>query len=173
MWFIFALLATFAWGSADLFYKKGAGEEVSYSHLNTSIMVGVVMGLHAIYMLLFGGVDYEAEIYVDEVSVGYHVGGSASFSVDITQYVKAGSVHDLVVRVKDDILGGDQPGGKQSWQFKSAGCSYTRTTGIWQTVWLEAVDPAGLASCRIVPDFDNYAFAFTPVFVSDKAENHR
>lgn len=118
----------------------------------------------------FGGVDYEAEIYVDGVSVGYHVGGSASFSVDITQFVKSGSSHDLVVRVKDDILAGDQPGGKQSWQFKSAGCSYTRTTGIWQTVWLEAVDPAGLASCRIVPDFDNSAFAFTPVFVSDKAK---
>jgi beta-galactosidase/beta-glucuronidase len=118
----------------------------------------------------FGGVDYEAEIYVDSVSVGYHAGGSSSFSVDLTRYVKAGSTHDLVVRVKDDILGGDQPGGKQSWRFKSYACSYTRTTGIWQTVWLEAVDGSGLASCRIVPDYDNSAFVFTPSFLSDKAK---
>ena len=119
----------------------------------------------------FGGVDYESEIYIDGQSAGYHVGGSSSFSVDITQYVKDGATHDLVVRVKDDILGGNQPGGKQAWYFKSAGCVYTRTTGIWQTVWLEAVDKAGLASCRIVPDFDNSAFVFTPAFVSDKAKS--
>ena len=120
--------------------------------------------------LNFGGVDYESEIYVDGKSVGLHYGGSASFTVDLTPFVKPGQAHDLVVRVKDDIKGGHQPGGKQSLAFKSAGCFYTRTTGIWQTVWLEAIDSAGLESCRIVADFDANRFVFTPSFLSDAAK---
>jgi beta-galactosidase/beta-glucuronidase len=121
-------------------------------------------------LLNFGGVDYEAEIFIDGTSVGYHAGGSSSFTVDLTSYVKAGATYNLVVRVKDDMSAGNQTIGKQCTRFKSAGCSYTRTTGIWQTVWMEAVDRAGLASCRIVPDFDNSAFVFTPTFWSDNAK---
>lgn len=120
--------------------------------------------------LNFGGVDYESEIYVDGKSVGLHYGGSSSFSVDLTKFVTPGKTHDLVVRVKDDVRNGRQPIGKQSQPYKSAGCSYTRTTGIWQTVWLEAVDRAGLESCRIVADFDESRLVFTPAFVSDAAK---
>jgi len=122
--------------------------------------------------LNFGGVDYESEIFVDGVSAGLHYGGSASFSVDLTRYVTPGKTHDLVLRVKDTTSDG-QPAGKQCFAYKSQGCHYTRTTGIWQTVWLEAVDPAGLRSCRIVPDLDGRAFVFTPVFVSDRARTLR
>lgn len=81
MWFIFALLTMLAWGSADLFYKKGAGEEVKYSHLNTSIMVGFVMGIHAFYMLIFGDIDYDisniiiylpvSAMYIISMTIGY------------------------------------------------------------------------------------------------------
>lgn len=53
MWFVYALLATFAWGIADLFYKKGAVEGERYSHLKTAVMVGLVMGIHAIVTLVF------------------------------------------------------------------------------------------------------------------------
>lgn len=52
MWFVFALVTTLAWGAADLFYKKGADEEDKYSHLKTGMVVGLVMGLHAVVMLL-------------------------------------------------------------------------------------------------------------------------
>lgn len=58
-WFIFALLTTLAWGTADLFYKKGADESDKYSHLKTSIMVGLVMGIHAIYTLLTNDLNYD------------------------------------------------------------------------------------------------------------------
>ena len=119
--------------------------------------------------LNFGGVDYESEIYIDGTSVGFHFGGSASFSIDLTQFVKPGTTHDLVVRVKDQTRGAGQPGGKQCVNYKSAGCSYTRTTGIWQTVWLEAIDRAGLKNCRIVSDLDAKQFVFTPAFLSDAA----
>ena len=121
-------------------------------------------------ILNFGGVDYESEVYVDGKSVGLHYGGSVSFSVDLTHSVRPGQSHDLVVRVKDDVRNGKQPIGKQSSPYKSAGCSYTRTTGIWQTVWLEAVDRAGLADCQIVPDLDAGRFVFTPAFLSDTAK---
>ena len=59
MWLIFALLTTLAWGCADLFYKKGADETQPYSHLRISIFVGLVMGCHAIYMLLFEVPEYD------------------------------------------------------------------------------------------------------------------
>ncbi len=58
MWFIFALITFLAWGTADLFYKKGAVEEERYSHLKTSIMVGLVMGLVAIGTLIIRDIDY-------------------------------------------------------------------------------------------------------------------
>jgi hypothetical protein len=115
-------------------------------------------------ILHFGAVDYIAEIFVDGKYVGRHFGGSSSFSFDISDIVRAGGKHSLVVHVTDDMRNGKQPGGKQSFKLKSAGCHYTRTTGIWQTVWLEAVTEFSLLSCRIVPDLDNEKFLFTPLF---------
>lgn len=115
-------------------------------------------------LLHFGGVDYESETFIDGASVGLHVGGSVSFCHDVTANVTAGGTHKLVVRVADDVRSGLQPGGKQSQQRDSEGCFYTRTTGIWQTVWLEAVDMHGLKAVHIVPDFDGGRFVITPRF---------
>ncbi len=117
-------------------------------------------------VLHFGGVDYFSEVYIDGRSVGRHWGGSASFQHDITPYVKPGQTHDLVVHVEDDVRSGKQPGGKQCPDYKSRGCHYTRTTGIWQTVWMEAVSPEGLRRCTIVPDVDWGRFVVTPTFYS-------
>ena len=116
-------------------------------------------------ILHFGAVDYECEVYVDGVSVANpHFGGTVSFEFDITPYVTPGAEHDLVVRVHDSTRGAGQPGGKQCPEYKSRGCSYTRTTGIWQTVWLEAVGKIGLKSCQIVPDLDGSRFVVTPSY---------
>ncbi len=90
-------------------------------------------------ILHFGAVDYEAEVFIDGVSLGTHFGGTVSFEFDITSYVTPGEEHDLVVRVHDSTREAGQPGGKQCPDYKSRGCHYTRTTGIWQTVWLEPV----------------------------------
>ncbi|MBD3242673.1 MAG: beta-glucuronidase, partial [Chitinivibrionales bacterium] len=117
-------------------------------------------------LLHFGGVDYEAEVYVDGQLAGRHYGGTVSFQVDITRFVRAGATHNLVVHVRDLVRSGLQPLGKQSNQYGSAGCHYTRTTGIWQTVWLEAVDGRGLADIQIVPDLDGRRFVLTPSFHS-------
>ena len=59
MWFVFALVTTLAWGAADLFYKKGADEADRYSHFKTAMMVGFVMGIHAIFMLLTTDMNYD------------------------------------------------------------------------------------------------------------------
>ena len=81
MWFIFALITTIAWGVADLFYKKGAKEEDKYSHLKTAMMVGFVMGIHAIIMLIFTEMNYDFRniivylpvslMYILSMTVGY------------------------------------------------------------------------------------------------------
>ena len=116
-------------------------------------------------ILHFGAVDYEAEIYIDGVSVGNpHFGGTVSFEYDVTPFVKPGAEHDLVVRVHDETRGADQPGGKQCPDFKSRGCHYTRTTGIWQTVWLEAVAMCGFKSAHVVPNLDDGSFTVSPRF---------
>ena len=74
-------------------------------------------------LLHFGAVDYESFIYLDGKLINRHLGGSSSFTTDITAYVKPGSSANLVVYVKDDLRGGKQTGGKQSTRYESHGCS--------------------------------------------------
>ncbi len=113
-------------------------------------------------ILHIGGADYECQAYVDGESVGTHFGGTVSFALDITKRVRARESHNLVIRIKDDVRTNHQPLGKQSATFASNGCFYTRTTGIWQTVWLEAMDPCGLKDVQIVPDFDGSSLTIIP-----------
>lgn len=115
-------------------------------------------------LLHFGGVDYRCVVYLDGQEAGCHTGGSAAFTIDLTRFVQPGKTQNLVVRVEDDTRSGLQPLGKQSTRRESHACSYTRTTGIWRTVWMEAVDPFALKTCRIIPDYDNGAFTFLPEF---------
>ena len=121
-------------------------------------------------LLNFGAVDYEAEIFIDGKSIAIHFGGSSSFSVDITRAVESGKTHNLIVRIKDELRpSGSQAGGKQmGFGYKSSGCDYTRTTGIWQTVWLEAVNLCGVKDAHIVPDLDGGRFIITPRYFEDK-----
>jgi hypothetical protein len=101
-------------------------------------------------LLHFGGVDYKTQVYVNGELAGTHLGESAAFGFEITRFLKDGS-NEIVVRVADDLRSGLQPGGKQSFT-KSQGCVYTRTTGIWQTVWLEAVPTSYVENISVVPD---------------------
>lgn len=122
-------------------------------------------------LLNFGAVDYEAHVYIDGRLVRLHNGSGSSFSCDITRYVKAGQSHNLVVQVNDDLRSGMQTGGKQSSRLNSYACSYTRTTGIWQTVWMEAVDKEGLKSVFAVPDIDQKQLVIHPQFYAENAGN--
>lgn len=102
-------------------------------------------------LLRFGAVDYEASVYVNGTLVGTHKGGYTSFCFDITKHVVLGP-NTLFVAVKDDVRSGLQPKGKQAHLYASSGCDYTRTTGIWQTVWLEFVPERHIQSAKYYPD---------------------
>lgn len=106
-------------------------------------------------------------MYIDGKKVQQHWGGSSSFAVDITRFVKAGETHNLVIQVKDDLRGGKQTGGKQCTNFFSGGCSYTRVTGIWQTVWMEAVANEGLKDMVLRTDIDQKQLVATPSFYKE------
>ena len=114
--------------------------------------------------LNFGAVYYESEVYIDGKFVGRHYGGSDSFSFDVTDFVGDGGVHSLVVHAESDLRSGTQPGGKQSTNYYSVGCSYTRTTGIWQTVWMEAVDAMALERVQVITDIDQKHIVVIPTY---------
>ena len=103
--------------------------------------------------------------------VGRHFGGSSSFGFDITGYVEDGLEHHLVVRASSDLRSMMQSAGKQSLLLNSHGCQYTRTTGIWQTVWLEAVASAGLQSVHALTDIDQKQLVIHPRFYRDSYKN--
>ncbi|MDZ7799318.1 MAG: glycoside hydrolase family 2 TIM barrel-domain containing protein [Trueperaceae bacterium] len=112
-----------------------------------------------------GACDHRAAVFVNEARLGEHVGGSAPFRIDLTDAVRPGEDHELVVHAVDDIRSGLQPGGKQSHQRASHGCWYARVSGIWQTVWLEAVHPLGLDALRVLPDLAGGQAVLVPTFL--------
>ena len=105
-------------------------------------------------LLRFGAVDYLSYIYINGKLAGKHKGGYSSFALDITGLCHAGD-NTVVVCAEDNSRDRMIPSGKQSTQFHSVGCHYTRTTGIWQTVWLEFVPNEHITNFRLYPDAQN------------------
>ena len=105
-------------------------------------------------LIHFGAVDYRMKLWVNEQQAGAHTGGYSSFSFDITQLVKEGE-NTLTLWAEDDNRSGHQPRGKQSALYYSHDCDYTRTTGIWQTVWLEFVPQSYIKSYRVYPNIQD------------------
>lgn len=105
-------------------------------------------------LLHFGAVDYECQVWVNGKPVGSHQGGYTPFTLDITEAAVPGE-NILTVYARDDVRSMRQPRGKQSSELHSHGCDYTRTTGIWQTVWLEPVPSTYIADYRVTPDYRN------------------
>ena len=104
-------------------------------------------------LLHFGAVDYRAVVWVNGTQVASHEGGHTPFSADVTSAVVR-SDNVLVVRAEDPSRDTTIPRGKQYWKERSEGIFYTRTTGIWQTVWLETVGATRVGSLRMTPDVD-------------------
>ena len=98
-------------------------------------------------ILHFGAVDYKATVYVNGKECGTHKGGYVSFSMDITEFVAVGA-NTITVHAEDDSRDPMIPSGKQCERYASYGCLYTRTTGIWQTVWLEFVPKTYIVKTR-------------------------
>ncbi len=114
-------------------------------------------------LLHFGAVDYEALVYLDGVRVGRHLGGSSSFTVDLGR-LEPERTYDLVVHALDDPRSRRQSSGKQSHEPDSYSVFYTRVSGIWQSVWLEAVAERRLVSVQHAADPFAGRLALTPRF---------
>ena len=110
--------------------------------------------------IVFGAVDFHAKLYVNEVEAGEHFGGYTSFRIELTKYLKEGE-NTLTLYVEDDTRSFMQARGKQSEEFYSHGCDYTRTTGIWQTVYLEFVKNDYIKNFKVYPNIENATLTIT------------
>ncbi len=105
-------------------------------------------------ILHFGAIDYESYIYINHKEVYHNIGGFVGFDIDITDYVTKGAENTITVCAIDTNPKG-KASGKQSKNYYSMGCDYTRTTGIWQTVWLEFVDKNYIKSVKYYPSIED------------------
>ena len=119
-------------------------------------------------LIHFGAVDYETYLYVNGEEAGCHKGGYTSFTFDITEFLTAGE-NVIAVNARDDVRDPLVPRGKQSELYNSHGCDYTRTTGIWQTVWLEFVPKAYVKSFKLFPDTVNATLGVSAVVEGEGA----
>lgn len=115
-------------------------------------------------LLHFGAVDWQCKVFINRHSVGKHTGGYCAFSFDITEYLTEGE-NELVVCVYDPTESGWQQRGKQV--NDTHGFWYTATSGIWQTVWLEAVSNVYVQKLRFVPNIDREVIRVTTELNTD------
>lgn len=108
-------------------------------------------------LLHFQAADYDSTVWVNGVEVGRHRGGFTPFSCDLSGVAAPGDEITIVLRARDEGRK-PQPRGKQAREYGPEGAIYVRTTGIWQTVWLEPVPEIALRRPRITPDLANQRF---------------
>ena len=109
--------------------------------------------------LNFGAVDWKADVWINDIQIGSHTGGYTPFSFDITPFIVAGKAQKITVKVWDPADKSFQPRGKQV--TRPGGIWYTSVTGIWQTVWMEAVGENYLTHLKTVPNIDRNTVSFT------------
>mgnify|MGYP005838217763 CR=1 FL=1 len=111
-------------------------------------------------VLHFGAVDHTATVWVNGSIAGRHAGGYTPFTLDITDFVFGPGMQTIVVRAEDDPTDLTKPRGKQDWQVEPHGIWYYRTSGIWQTVWLERLPPSWIARLRMTPSVARWEIKF-------------
>jgi beta-galactosidase/beta-glucuronidase len=110
----------------------------------------------------FEAVDYTCAVWVNDVLVGTHKGGFDRFSFNITPYLKTNGQQKIVLAVEDATNFSSQPRGKQ--QINASGIYYTPVSGIWQTVWLEAVSSeAYLKQVKTTTNIDENTVTLIPL----------
>ncbi len=105
-------------------------------------------------LLHFQAVDYDATIWVNGLEVKRHRGGFTPITCELRGVASPGEIATIVVRARDENRAA-QPRGKQATTYAPQSCFYTRTTGIWQTVWMEPVPEVALRRPRLTPDVAN------------------
>jgi hypothetical protein len=143
------ILVPFAAESALSGVGKMVGRDSVMWYRKTVTMPSTFKGKNV--LLHFGAVDWLSDVYVNGTRVGTHEGGYDPFWFDITSFLKSGS-NEIILNVWDPSDDGPQPRGKQVKTPQSIW--YTPVTGIWQTVWLEAVPKTYITSLKSIPDID-------------------
>jgi beta-galactosidase/beta-glucuronidase len=122
-------------------------------------------------ILRFGAVDYFARVWINGCLAVTHEGGHTPFSADITHMLDPSGKQTVTVQVGDDPHELAKPRGKQDWQLEPHAIWYPRTTGIWQTVWLERVPGNYIEKIRWTPQVENYAIGFEARVIGEEAND--
>ena len=122
-------------------------------------------------ILHFGAVDYAAKVWVNDRLVAVHSGGHTPFSADITSALKQRGTQKVTVLAEDDPHDLTKPRGKQDWQLEPHAMWYPRTTGIWQTVWVERVARTYVRKIRWTPHLEGFAFTFEARIEGEPADD--
>jgi hypothetical protein len=116
---------------------------------------------HERVILHFGAVDHRATVWINGQYAGSHIGGYTPFSIDVTLFLIDSNDHQtIVVRAYDDPLDLQKPRGKQDWQLHPHSIWYPRTTGIWQTVWIEVVHSTRISEICWIPSLIRWELGF-------------
>lgn len=126
---------------------------------------------HQRVLLHFGAVDYQASVWVNGQFVGGHEGGHTPFSFDITNSLKPGTTQQVTVLAQDDPHDLAKPRGKQDWLPEAHSIWYPRTTGIWQTVWVECVPHTYIQKIRWTPHFERWEIGFEASMVGANCDD--
>jgi beta-galactosidase/beta-glucuronidase len=118
----------------------------------------------------FGAVDWQARVWVNDHKVVEHQGGHTPFSADITFALASGSEQRISVWAEDDPHDLEKPRGKQDWRLEPHSIWYPRTTGIWQTVWLECVSETYIQNIRWTPNLERWEIGFDAYVVGNQPD---
>jgi beta-galactosidase/beta-glucuronidase len=124
-------------------------------------------------ILHFGAVDYRATVWVNGRMAATHEGGYTPFSLDLTDLEDPDGAFEIVVRAEDDPLDLEKPRGKQDWQPEPHAIWYPRTSGIWQTVWIEPVPSTSIASIRLKPSLERWEVCLFARVAGDALDGSR
>jgi beta-galactosidase/beta-glucuronidase len=124
-------------------------------------------------LLHFGAVDYEARIWLNGQFLGQHTGGHTPFFFDATHALKEGGEQEVVVCADDDPHDLAKPRGKQDWQREPHSIWYPRTSGIWQTVWLEDVPIYSIDRVSWTPLLERWEIGCEVFFSGVEAPHHK
>ena len=122
-------------------------------------------------LLHFGAVDYLAHVWVNGVHVGSHEGGHTPFRFDVTAALDPSGRQVVTLRAEDDPADLTKPRGKQDWQAEPHALWYPRTTGIWQTVWIERVPRTFLDTLRWTPQVEGFSIDFEARIAGDARDD--
>jgi beta-galactosidase/beta-glucuronidase len=107
-------------------------------------------------LLHFGAVDYRATVWANGSLVGMHEGGYTPFTCDLSAVLGDDGRCQIIVRAEDDPADLEKPRGKQDWLREPHSIWYPRTSGIWQTVWLERVPATRIDRIRWTPNLERW-----------------